>query len=119
MKHLSIQVWIILALAALIAAMALGCDKDNGPAKDSELRSFSHLEAEMDSMYIGEITQIRAIYDGDNVTFEWEASSGDILGSGHTVEYLAASCTEPEATITCKAIAKNQSKTRSISIYVY
>lgn len=103
----------------MIVLIIVGCNKDDEPDKDSELISFTGLVADMDSLAVGESTLIRAVYEGKGVVFEWEASSGDILGNGDKVEYLVAFCDIGINTITCKASAENTTITKSINIKVY
>lgn len=102
----------------ILISVILGCTKDPEPQKDSELISFTGLVTEDDSLYIGELTVIKAIYEGRKITFEWEASVGDILGGGDSVQYLASFCATGQNTITCKASSEDTSITRSIFIYV-
>lgn len=90
------------------------CEKE----KDSELKSFTCLEADDDTLAVGESTLIRAVYEGKEVEFNWNASSGNIIGGGEEVEYLVAFCDIGENTITCKATAKDNSITRTIKINV-
>ncbi len=110
--------WMLL-FTGISAAGFWGCKKDDPePVKDSELISFTGLTTDNDSLYIGQIANIKAVYEGKGVTFTWDASAGDILGKGDSVQYLASFCTIGQNTITCKASAENVSITRSIKIYV-
>jgi hypothetical protein len=106
------------AILILGILMFHGCSKDNQPSKDSELKSFTGLVADNDTLYIGQKTLIRAIYEGKGVTFEWEASAGDLLGGGDQVEYLASFCAIGDNTITCVAKAAESTITKTIHIYV-
>lgn len=96
-----------------------GCkEEEPEPQKNSELISFTRLVTDHDSLYLGQIATIKAEYKGKGITFLWQASAGDILGKGDSVQYLASFCTIGENIITCKASAENASITRSIRIYV-
>lgn len=110
----------LLSPAILILSIMIfhGCNKDSQPAKDSELKSFTGLVADSDTLYIGQKTWIRAIYDGKGVVFEWDASAGDLLGGGDKVEYLASFCAIGDNTITCVAKAEETTITKTIHIYV-
>ncbi|HRZ42363.1 MAG TPA: hypothetical protein P5228_06630 [Bacteroidales bacterium] len=110
---------IMVIFTGISVAAFWGCRKDEPePVKDSELISFSGLTADNDSLYIGQIARIKAVYEGKGVTFAWDASAGDILGKGDSVQYLASFCTIGQNTITCTASAENVSITRSILIHV-
>jgi len=106
---------VILVAAALFYS---GCKEDDVVMKDSELISFSHLQADNDSLYVGQTTDIKAVYQGKGVVFEWKATAGDILGSGEKIRYIVPMCALGTNTITCTAKAENTSITRSILIYV-
>ena len=106
-------------LISLLFLVAYACSEDDTPDNGSELVSFTGLEAGKDSLAIGESTMIKAIYEGKDVKFEWEASSGKLQGGGDEIEYIVAFCDIGINTITCKAIADNNTISRSINITVY
>jgi hypothetical protein len=94
-----------------------GCDKEDDPS-GSDLKSFTELVADKDTLIIGESTTIRAIYEGENITFEWDVTSGNLLGGGDQVEYHVAMCDVGVNTVSCKAIVSDTSITRTINIVV-
>lgn len=108
---------ILLLVAASLLYISCN-EKDDGAPKDSELISFSHLQTDNDSLYVGQSTEIKAVFQGKGVVFEWKATAGDILGSGEKIRYIVPICALGTNTVTCTAKAENTSITRSISIYV-
>jgi hypothetical protein len=116
-RYLTISAFFLITM--FYAATFLSCNKDDKPAPDSELKSFTGLVAVNDSLAVGESTMISAVFEGQGVKFEWEASSGKLQGSGSEVEYIVAFCDIGVNTITCKASAENNSITKSINIVVY
>ena len=113
MKKITLLLF-LLPLFLLFAA----CDKDDKPQKDSELKSFTKLEADKDTLAVGESTKIRAVYEGKGVIFAWNASSGNMNGGGDEITYTVAFCDIGDNTITCKATAEDNSITRTIKIHV-
>lgn len=109
---------IILAVMPLMFLLIAGCDDKDDTTKDSELKTFTGLVADNDTLLVGESTTIRAVYEGKGVSFEWEASSGNLIGGGEQVDYLVAFCDLGENVISCKATAENTSITKTINIYV-
>jgi hypothetical protein len=105
-------------LFVLCILLLTACKKDDDIAKDSDLKSFSGLVADKDTLYVGQTTDIRAIYEGKGVSFKWTSSAGDLLGSGEKVTYVAAICALGKNIITCKATAGTTSISRSIYVYV-
>ncbi len=110
---------LLFTLSAVFLAFAMACDKDDNDVKQgSSLEYFTHLEADSDTVKIGESTKIRAIYAGKDVTFEWDVTSGNLVGSGEEIEYHVAICDLGLNTITCTAQAQDTSITHSIGIMV-
>jgi len=85
---------------------------------DSFLNSFISLKAENDTIITEHSTKITAVVDGENVTFQWSATAGDILGSGNVVDYVAPTCTPGSNLISCTAKASNKTETKTITITV-
>jgi len=118
MERIGRASWGVMMIVVLLGGAWLvgGCDKED-PA-GSDLKSFTGLVADHDTLIIGESTTIRAIYEGQNITFEWDASSGNLLGGGDKVQYHVAMCDVGVNTITCKAIVSDTTITRTINIVV-
>lgn len=94
------------------------CKKDDDIPKDSDLKSFSRLIAQKDTLYVGQTTEIQAIYEGNGVGFKWTSTAGDLLGSGEKVTYVASICAMGKNTVTCIASSGKTTISRSIYIYV-
>jgi len=103
----------------LLVFFIISCKKDhNDNTDDSTLNTFISLTAENDTISLGESTKIAAVIDGNNVSFSWSATAGDILGSGNEITYVAPPCTPGNNEITCTASASNNSETKKITIVV-
>jgi len=109
---------LLLVFLPVLSLVLFSCDDKDDNNKDSELVSFTGLVADDDTVLVGESTTIRAIYEGKGVTFEWDATSGNLIGGGDKVDYIVAFCDLGENTITCKATAANTSITKTIQVYV-
>lgn len=100
----------------------LSCGKENNEesngSSDGYINSFVSLTAEKDSLVPGESTKITALVDGDCVKYYWDATQGDILGSGREITYVALLCACGKSVITCKAKAGSYEISRSIIIYI-
>lgn len=99
----------------MMLALVFSCKKEN----NGILNSFISLTAEKDTIFTGQSTKITAVVDGENVTFKWSATAGDILGSGDVVDYVAPTCTPGYNEIKCTASGSNNSETKSIYITVF
>lgn len=96
------------------------CDKENNDNNVSEKLVFNSLTAENDSIHPGESTKIFADATGDTPVFNWNATSGDILGGGDTVTYISPPCTMGDNEITCTVKDKAEnSLTKKITVVVY
>lgn len=111
----SYRMMIFVVLLGGIGLLA-GCNKEE-PA-GSDLKSFTGLVADKDTLIIGESTTIRAIYEGEKITFEWDVTSGNLVGGGDKVFYHVAMCDVGVNTVSCKAIASDTTITRTINIVV-
>ena len=106
----------IIFLCCVIILNATSCKDENN---DIVLNSFISLTAENDTILTGQSTKITAVVDGENVTFQWSATAGDILGSGNEVNYVAPTCTPGTNHVSCTATASNNSESKSITITVF
>lgn len=105
---------IVIISVCLFALIACKKKEDN-----SILNSFISLTAEKDTLFTGQSTKITAVIDGENVSFKWTATAGDLLGSGSEVTYVAPTCTPGNNQVSCEASAANNTETKSIIITVF
>ena len=107
--------WLALCLVfCLLAASA--CEKK--PEYESELKTFTSLTTDQDTLLVGETAKLTALATGDNLTYSWEASTGDLLGSGSVVYYLAGICSVGTNVIYCTVAGENRSEKKSVTIVV-
>jgi hypothetical protein len=92
------------------------CEKK--PQYESELINFNSVTADQDTLLVGESAKLTAIAEGNNVTYNWEASTGDLLGSGNVVYYLAGICSVGTNIIRCTVIGDNRSESKTVTIVV-
>lgn len=106
----------------LILFIVLGCEKENDQDPDNQsggyIESFVSLTSEKDSLLPGESTTITARVNGDNISYTWDATQGDLLGSGSKVTYVALLCDCGKSRITCTAIAGSYKISRNVIIYI-
>lgn len=117
-RCITLPVVLIITFCTTIIA---SCDKynDNNNSGDgAELISFTGLIAEYDTISVGQMIEISAVYEGTGLSFSWVASAGDILGGGHKVNYVASFCAVGGNTVSCTISTDKESITRSITIYV-
>jgi hypothetical protein len=110
-----------IVLCTLCVFIILGCNKnetDNEPEQDSYITSFESLKAEQDTLKRGESTKIKAVATGKNIEYSWTASEGPILGQGSEVVYVTSPCCYGNITITCIARGGNETRSKSLIIYV-
>lgn len=81
--------------------------------------SFNSLKAEKTGIVIGEEVTITADATGDNLTYNWQASAGTIVGEGKQVSY-GSTCTscKGDNTISCTVSDGKTSETKSIVISI-
>ena len=100
----------------------LSCEKKNNnqvnDPSEGYISSFVSLTAEKDSLVPGESTKITALVDGNCVKYFWDATQGDILGSGREITYVALLCACGKSVITCRAKAGSYEISRSVIIYI-
>lgn len=104
-----------LSLVFLLLSMT-ACEKK--PHYESELIEFTSLKTDLDTLLVGQTATITAIAEGNNITFSWAASTGDLLGSGDVVYYLAGICSIGSNIITCTATGDNRSESKTVTIVV-
>ncbi len=78
---------------------------------------FESLTAEKDTIVSGETVVITAIASGKDIRYNWTATTGSILGSGHEITLTTTPCVPEEITVTCKVEdTYNESKTKTVLI---
>ena len=108
-----------LLLIFILTILLLNCGKDEVELSETELVFYS-LVSEKDTIAPGETTNIVATASGNNLTYYWSASIGDILGSGSKIVYAASPCQTGTNQITCQITnGSRQSKSKTIDIVVY
>lgn len=90
---------------SLLITIVVSCEKDDVPQTgngDEDIPLiFESLEAESTVIEPGEYTVIHATASGYKLEFFWEATAGDILGSGAKVNYAASPCSAGKNIISC------------------
>ena len=110
----------IILLAGIV--LFIGCstddDLDGGSGDSGTLIQFISLTAEHDTVPAGGSTKITAVVDGVLVRYIWSANSGDILGSGYQVTWVAPSCGCVYGIVNCEAQAGGMVLEKTITIVV-
>jgi hypothetical protein len=102
----------------LFTILFLNCGKENENPDPVENLVYTSLVAEKSTLIPGENTKIKATATGSNLSYNWSASRGDILGSGHEVIYAPSPCHVGTNQITCKITNGKQSESKTITIQV-
>ena len=79
----------------------ISCNKEEDTGDPSLPLIFTSLVADNDTIAPGESTEITATATGYNITYNWSATAGDILGSGAQVVYAASPCHAGRNQINC------------------
>lgn len=116
---------LLFALFFAIAFVFVTCKpEDNGndqnrPDETTVELVFSSLTADKDILNPGETATITAEASGQDIIYQWTATSGSLIGSGKTVTYTPTPCITGEIAIVCKVEDKyKKSLTKSITITV-
>jgi hypothetical protein len=99
---------------------AYSCKKKNeqpNPSTATPLE-FTSLVADSSAILTGETSTITATAKGDNLTYTWAMSHGDLFGSGSTVFYGAQSCCVGINTVSCTVTGSGSSITKTTTIEV-
>ncbi len=122
MKNLENKLVLVLML---ICISFYACDdNDNPPNGDNNNEEpiplvFDSLTADKDTILAGEAVEITAIASGKNIKYVWNASSGNILGSGSTITLTTPPCIPDEITVSCTVTDDyDESDSKSIIIVV-
>jgi len=102
----------------ILCCLLTSCKKEEKD-EDAYLSSFISLVADNDTIFTGQSTKITATAEGQNISFFWTASAGDILGSGNVVTYIAPTCVPGINEISCTASAGSSSEKKTINITVF
>jgi hypothetical protein len=119
MKTILKITWIL-----LIVSSFLSCKKKEEPNATTTKENsgvtfnFSNLTADSYTIKIGGNTQLHAVATGNNLTYNWSATAGDILGSGADVTYGASTCCGGTNEITCEVSDGAQTATKKVTIVV-
>ncbi|MBN2610674.1 MAG: hypothetical protein JXB00_03880 [Bacteroidales bacterium] len=112
------RIFYLLALL-FTTLLFVACDKNDDPGNPGELLVFSSLQADKDTIFAGDYTNITAVATGYKIRFKWSKSAGDILGSGAQVVYAASKCQTGRNRITCTVNdGNNRSESKEIFIVV-
>ncbi len=107
----------------LLIMIFIACENNKeSPSEGNpdQLLNFESLVAEDNSLNAGESTLIKANATGYQLSYNWSASAGDLLGTGSEVIYAASPCHAGSNEISCTVIdGHNQSQTKSIIIVVF
>lgn len=112
------RLWILPVFLLLLAA----CGEEGGEEGEGQDHPlvFTSLKAENDSVQLGKTTKITALAIGDQLSYLWKASLGDILGSGASVTYTPTPCSLGKVTVTCTVSdGHNKELSKEISLVVY
>lgn len=82
--------------------------------------NFIGLIALDDTISPGTSTDITASVEGTGLTYQWESSGGDLLGTGNIISFTATPCMYGEYSVTCTVSDySNSSSSKSTKIYVF
>jgi hypothetical protein len=116
---------LVLVLMLICISFYACDDNDNPPNGDDNNNEepiplvFDSLTADKDTILAGEAVEITAIASGKEISYSWEASSGNILGSGSTITLTTPPCIPDEITVSCRVTDDyDESDSKSIVIVV-
>ncbi len=110
---------LLLPFTILLVVLLVNCSKEEADLPETEL-VFHSLVAEKDTIAPGGSTIVKANATGSSLEFFWEATLGDIIGSGSEITYVASPCAVGANQITCEITdGSNQSASKTIDIVVY
>jgi hypothetical protein len=115
MKHNIISLFIILLFFST-------CKKENPEPKNvsgTSTFSYARIYSSNGSIKLGETVEITAEASGDNLSYNWQASAGTLVGEGNTVTY-GSTCTSCKGknTITCTVSNGVSSETKSVVVEI-
>ncbi|HXB38943.1 MAG TPA: PKD domain-containing protein [Bacteroidia bacterium] len=99
-----------------------GCTKSKttNPANANSTTplAFSSLKASVNPVQQSQVSNITATASGNNISYTWTASHGDLFGSGAAVMYSTAPCCVGTHTITCVVSDGSSSQTKTLVMTV-
>jgi hypothetical protein len=101
---------------SILLIIVLSCKKP--PSDESVLDNYVSLITDNDTLLVGETATIIATAEGNKLEYSWYASTGELLGSGDTVYYLAGICSIGTNIISCTVTGANRSESKSVTIEV-
>jgi hypothetical protein len=110
---------IIIILSVLIICGLNYCKDPDDPEENPNEIVYTSLTADKDSIDIGETITFLATATGDDIIYEWIASSGTLLGSGNQITFNPSPCIFGEILVTCTVKDKYEhSSSKDVSVYV-
>jgi len=107
-----------LLLIPVLMLLLAGCGKeDPGEGDPDQPLVFKSLTAEKGTITIAEKTKVTATATGYQLTYTWQATMGDCLGSGNIIEYIPSPCTLGDIKITC-TVKYGNGKTESKDVTI-
>lgn len=107
----------LILLIIFLASCSKGENEDWGDPNQPLV--FTSLVAEHDTIDSGGSTSVTAVASGYRLTYNWSATTGDILYTGSEVVYAASPCQAGKNKITCTVRDGNDaSQTKEIYIVV-
>jgi hypothetical protein len=109
-------------LSAIITAGIIffwSCKKKETPSPDPTTPlEFTSLTLNPDTITPGTFTAVSAAAKGDNLSYQWSTTHGDLFGSGASITYGSAPCCVGTNVITCKVSDSKNSITKNVNIVV-
>jgi len=124
-KHMKNKHWItvVVLFFSITLQSCLQPERIVASSGPNQAPKIVKLSAAKQEVKLGEFTSIsiEAVEpEGEELTYEWKASLGDILGHGSVVRYTAAFCCVGTNSITVKVTdAGGASTSKSISIEIH
>lgn len=115
----SIKLLLIVTVGSLFL---LSCGEESSDPTGSGVFTFDSLVSESYQIYFltNPSTEITAYTTGEGLTYRWEATAGEIFGSGNKVTYTSnPACCGGYQSILCQVSNQNdQNELKEIEIYV-
>ncbi len=112
------QTIFLILLIVLSGVCFYSCDPEEPNNNQTEL-IFTDLTSDKDSIDMGETITFIATATGEELSYEWMASAGVLLGSGNEVTYSPSPCIFGDIIITCTVKDKfEMTKSKEISVFV-
>jgi hypothetical protein len=110
---------ILLAVISTGMILIFSCKKkDAVPAPPTTPLVFSSMAISPDTIAPGETATVTTAATGDNLSYQWTTSHGDLFGYGSSVVFGAAPCCAGSNTVFCTVSDGNTSASKAIPIFV-